>query len=172
MSDTLPDTLPVEPGKRTARLYIIEGPDCAGKTTLCRKMTTDYATSGAVINPGMDTGAQWYFDAMDYSMEHGCVYRIMDRCWLSDAIYSKLKGKTPNITPDDFQRLNDRALELGVKFKMLLPRYGLLLKRYRGRGDDYITEEELRPLWREYNQYVEQPIFTWQPYARTSKRKS
>jgi thymidylate kinase len=145
------------------KLIIIEGPDCAGKSTYIKMIKADLTRKGYKFYSRKAT--QSTTDA-DYSkwlqtVEDNPGIMLMDRCWISDKIYSKIKGTKRNVT-DNYQKyFNDWAVELGAKQIVLLPLLQIILDRYKQRGDDYINEEELRRVYEQYG-YIEPPwsIFT------------
>lgn len=133
-------------------LVIVEGPDCAGKSTYIKNNFNKYEVLKATQSTTYRDYSQWLANILP-----GDLY-VMDRCWESDVIYSWLKHMLPNLTAHDRYKLNLEmfALEqMGVKIRkiLLLPSLETVLSRYDKRGDDYITREELIIVWHKYNAF-------------------
>lgn len=86
-------------------LIIVDGPEKAGKTTLCQAMASYYGYTVRHWGPlgrqvandvafleqlKADVVASWYYDQKI----------IWDRCWASEAVYGKLLGRSSRLSSD------------------------------------------------------------------------
>lgn len=74
---------------------IIEGPDGAGKSTLAKSL------AGALDMNILKMTANGGQSAREYEQKLACDGVIIDRCWVSEQVYSDLFGREPRIDNDD-----------------------------------------------------------------------
>lgn len=62
---------------------------------------------------------------------------IIDRCWVSEQIYSDLFGREPRINHDDAEALTELCEYAGILIIVLLPPLHVVISRLNERGDEY-----------------------------------
>jgi thymidylate kinase len=130
-----------------SKLTIIEGSDCSGKTTFVKEEMQRKPWL-KVYKAEMNWTGAMYANVLFESLERPV---LLERCWLSDLIYSILKRKEPNLSCMEFAWLQANAEQYKVKLMVLRPPLDVLLNRYMSRGDDYIRKEEMSRLENMYS---------------------
>lgn len=110
---------------------IIEGPDCAGKSTLAGKLAN---ALGMNILKMTANGGQ---SVPEYLQKLACDGVIIDRCWVSEQVYSDLFGREPRIDHDDAEALTEFCGLVGIPIIVLLPPLHVIIDRLSERGDEY-----------------------------------
>jgi thymidylate kinase len=138
-------------------VFIIEGPDCAGKTTLANKLAKH--VNGKVIHAtyrfkGRMGLYHWALLRKAVRMaDHSPV--IMDRFWMSEIAY----GNTYRNGPEpgyEWRELNDWAKRLGFSYSFAVPYrwdqfWEFLQKNYHNQEQLYkLDENRLRNVWQIY----------------------
>jgi hypothetical protein len=118
-----------------------------------------------VFKPDKNTKAEWYADIINRSMQKDAPRMVLDRCWHSDAIYSRVKDIKPTIWPNDFDILQEMCVYYRVSYKPLLPCWAEIQIRYKFRGDDYVTMDELEKVYHVYERGPVKSGFLWRPYG-------
>lgn len=110
---------------------IIEGPDGAGKSTLAGKLANalDMNILKMTANGGQSV--------REYKQKLECDGVIIDRCWVSEQIYSDLFGREPRIGNDDAEALTELCGFAGIPIIVLLPPLHVVIGRLNARGDEY-----------------------------------
>lgn len=110
---------------------IIEGPDCAGKSTLAEKLANalDMNILKMTANGGQSVP--------EYLQKLACDGVIIDRCWVSEQIYSDLFKREPRIDNDDAEALTELCGLIGIPIIVLLPPLHVVIDRLNERGDEY-----------------------------------
>lgn len=110
---------------------VIEGPDCAGKSTLAEKLANalDMNILKMTANGGQSVP--------EYLQKLACDGVIIDRCWVSEQIYSDLFGREPRIDNDDAEALTELCGLIGIPIVVLLPPLNVIIDRLSERGDEY-----------------------------------
>ena len=110
---------------------IIEGPDCAGKSTLAEKLANalDMNILKMTANGGQSVP--------EYLQKLTCDGVIIDRCWVSEQIYSDLFKREPRIDNDDAEALTELCGLIGIPIVVLLPPLHIIIDRLSERGDEY-----------------------------------
>lgn len=106
-----------------SRLFIIEGPDCSGKTTLARHMAVQlggtylHASGHPALHAGMVEYHESILSAIEWNMAHdrgGHVF-ILDRFWPSEFVYGR-EFRTHLVDRYPFKEVQDRISKLGGKY--------------------------------------------------------
>lgn len=110
---------------------IIEGPDCAGKSTLAEKLANalDMNILKMTANGGQSVP--------EYLQKLACDGVIIDRCWVSEQIYSDLFEREQRIDHDDAEALTEFCGLVGIPIIVLLPPLHVVIHRLYERGDEY-----------------------------------
>lgn len=133
------------------KLYILEGPDGGGKTTLGKELSA--RLSVPVDNHGPYKGEQqiWkhYFDSMipAYSGERDV---ILDRCWLAEPIYGEVYRDGLNRVEHWQQRILEYvARECSAVIIWCLPPYQKCLDAFNGRREQEMLDstEQLKRVY-------------------------
>lgn len=110
---------------------IIEGPDGAGKSTLAKSL------AGALDMNILKMTANGGQSVPEYLQKLACDGVIIDRCWVSEQIYSDLFGREPRINHDDAEALTELCEHTGIPIIVLLPPLHVVIGRLNERGDEY-----------------------------------
>ena len=110
---------------------IIEGPDGAGKSTLAKALADrlDMNILKMTANGGQSVP--------EYLQKLACDGVIIDRCWVSEQVYSDLFGREPRIDNDDAEALTEFCWIARVPIIVLLPPLHVVIHRLYERGDEY-----------------------------------
>ena len=110
---------------------IIEGPDGAGKSTLAKSLADalDMNILKMTANGGQSVP--------EYLQKLACDGVIIDRCWVSEQVYSDLFGREPRIDNDDAEALTEFCGLAGISIIVLLPPLHVVISRLNERGDEY-----------------------------------
>lgn len=110
---------------------IIEGPDGTGKSTLAKSL------AGALDMNILKMTANGGQSAQEYLRKLACDGVIIDRCWVSEQVYSDLFGREPRIDNDDVEALTEFCGLAGIPIVVLLPPLHVVISRLNERGDEY-----------------------------------
>lgn len=110
---------------------IIEGPDGAGKSTLAKSL------AGALDMNILKMTANGGQSVPEYLQKLACDGVIIDRCWVSEQVYSDLFGREPRIDNDDAEALTEFCGLAGIPIIVLLPPLHVVISRLDERGDEY-----------------------------------
>jgi len=119
-------------------IIIVEGPDCAGKTTVCNllHLITDFPVKHLTQNDPaiLDT----YMNILKESDI------ILDRFYFSEFVYSTVVrcGNT-TLHAEDVMKIKERMSELTCLIIHVTNTKEVLVARARDRGEDYVNEEQL-----------------------------
>lgn len=139
-----------------ARLWILEGPDGGGKSTLADQLAApDGAAAGALAvhcGPFLKAGrglARLYVEAMLPALL-GLRDVVMDRSWLSEPVYAQARRHAPSrLAAADMRMLERVAARCQtVVVRCLPPRAACLAAFKERRPTEYLkSEDELRLVW-------------------------
>lgn len=130
---------------------IIEGPDGAGKSTLAKSLARalDMNILKMTANGGQSVP--------EYLQKLACDGVIIDRCWVSEQIYSDLFGREPRIDNDDAESLTEFCWRAGIPIIVLLPPLHVVISRLNKRGDEYadVVCQNIVEIYKRYQEWAE-----------------
>ena len=130
---------------------IIEGPDGAGKSTLAKSLADrlDMNILKMTANGGQSVP--------EYLQKLACDGVVIDRCWVSEQIYSDLFGREPRIGNDDAEALTESCGLVGIPIIVLLPPLHVVIGRLNARGDEYadVVCPNITEIYRRYEEWAE-----------------
>lgn len=131
---------------------IIEGPDGAGKSTLAKSLADklDMNILKMTANGGQSVPK--------YLQKISCDGVIIDRCWVSEQVYSDLFGREPRIGNDDAEALTELCGHAGIPIIVLLPPFHVVISRLNERGDDYadVVRPNIVKIYKRYQEWAEE----------------
>lgn len=131
---------------------IIEGPDGAGKSTLAKSL------AGALDMNILKMTANGGQSVREYEQKLACDGVIIDRCWVSEQIYSDLFGREPRIDNDDAEALTELCGRVGIPIIVLLPPLHVVISRLNERGDEYadVVCPNITEIYKRYQEWAEE----------------
>lgn len=130
---------------------IIEGPDGAGKSTLAKSLADrlDMNILKMTANGGQSVP--------EYLQKLACDGVVIDRCWVSEQIYSDLFGREPRIGNGDAEALTELCGLVGIPIIVLLPPPHVVIGRLNARGDEYadVVCPNITEIYRRYREWAE-----------------
>ena len=130
---------------------IIEGPDGAGKSTLAEKLANalDMNILKMTANGGQSVP--------EYMQKLACDGVIIDRCWVSEQVYSDLFGREPRISNDDAEALTEFCELALIPIIVLLPPLHVVISRLNKRGDEYadVVCPNIVKIYKRYQEWAE-----------------
>ena len=130
---------------------IIEGPDGAGKSTLAKSLAgaLDMNILKMTANGGQSTS--------EYMQKLACDGVIIDRCWVSEQVYSDLFGREPRISNDDAEALTEFCEFALIPIIVLLPPLHVVIGRLNERGDEYadVVCPNIVEIYKRYQEWAE-----------------
>lgn len=131
---------------------IIEGPDGAGKSTLAKSL------AGALDMNILKMTANGGQSVPEYLQKLACDGVIIDRCWVSEQIYSDLFGREPRIDHNDAEALTELCEHTGIPIIVLLPPLHVVIGRLNERGDEYadVVCPNIVKIYARYQEWAEE----------------
>ena len=130
---------------------IIEGPDGAGKSTLAKSLADrlDMNILKMTANGGQSVP--------EYMQKLACDGVVIDRCWVSEQIYSDLFGREPRIDDDNAESLTEFCKFARIPIIVLLPPLHVVIGRLNERGDEYadVVCPNITEIYRRYQEWAE-----------------
>ena len=128
---------------------ILEGPDCAGKSTMAKELAERLR---------LDIIKSTYYGPKTsdaYRERLACQDVVIDRCWISEVIYSKYFGYDPDV--DDFtdRMLCDVCVKRNIPIVVMLPPIDVIIQRMMDRGDDFysVVSPNVQAIYKDYEDY-------------------
>lgn len=130
---------------------IIEGPDGAGKSTLAKSL------AGALDMNILKMTANGGQSVPEYLQKLACDGVIIDRCWVSEQVYSDLFDREPRIDNDDAEALTEFCGLAGILIIVLLPPLHVVISRLNERGDEYadVVGPNIVEIYKRYREWAE-----------------
>lgn len=130
---------------------IIEGPDGAGKSTLAKSL------AGALDMNILKMTANGGQSVQGYLQKLACDGVIIDRCWVSEQVYSDLFGREPRIGDGDADALTALCGCIGIPIIVLLPPLHVVTSRLDARGDEYadVVCPNIAEIYKRYREWAE-----------------
>ena len=128
---------------------ILEGPDCAGKSTMAKELAERLRLD---IIKSTCYGPNTYDD---YVTRLACDHVVIDRCWISELIYAKYFGRNPMIHPNTCKNLTDFCTYCHIPIIVMLPPIDVIIQRMSVRGDDFYStvSPNIKSIYRDYEDY-------------------
>lgn len=130
---------------------IIEGPDGAGKSTLAKSLADrlDMNILKMTANGGQSP--------LEYMQKLECDGVIIDRCWVSEQVYSDLFGREPRIDVDEAEALTEFCALAGIPIIVLLPPLHVVIGRLNSRGDEFadVVCPNIVEIYKRYREWAE-----------------
>lgn len=131
---------------------IIEGPDGAGKSTLAKSLADrlDMNILKMTANGGQSV--------LEYVQKLACDGVIIDRCWVSEQLYSDLFGREPRIDNDDAEELTKFCGLARIPIVVLLPPLHVVISRLNERCDEYadVVCPNIVEIYKRYKEWAEE----------------
>ena len=128
---------------------ILEGPDCAGKSTMAKELAERL---------GLDIIKSTYYgpktsDAYIDRLE--CQDMVIDRCWISEVIYSKYFGHDPGVDEYTDRILCDICVRQNIPIVVMIPPIDVIIQRMMDRGDDFysVVSPNVHAIYKDYEDY-------------------
>lgn len=130
---------------------IIEGPDGAGKSTLAKSL------AGALDMNILKMTANGGQSVPEYLQKLACDGVIIDRCWVSEQVYSDLFKREPRIDNVDAESLTELCGFAGIPIIVLLPPLHIVIGRLNERGDEYadVVCPNIVEIYKRYQEWAE-----------------
>lgn len=131
---------------------IIEGPDGAGKSTLAKSLADrlDMNILKMTANGGQSV--------LEYVQKLACDGVIIDRCWVSEQLYSDLFGRESRIDNGDAEELTKFCALARIPIIVLLPPLHVVISRLNERGDEHadVVCPNIVEIYKRYQEWAEE----------------
>lgn len=141
----------------TTVLIILEGPDCAGKTTLAHEIehklkTMDPGATVMMLHRGPPSGHpldEYVAPLLGYRPGDGH-HIICDRWHLGEVVYPRVIGRKTELTTGVLNYVRLFLQARGALTVIVNPGVDVVMSRYRARGDRMLTDDQVRAATVEY----------------------
>lgn len=123
-------------------IYILEGPDGGGKTTLAERLSSMTRVNIAHFSYPKDNDevAKMFVMYQDFIKSSGNI--IIDRCWYSDMCYGPIMRDGATITYPQMYQLERLAANKGAMIIYCTDTKAALWSRATERGEEYMTSRD------------------------------
>lgn len=147
-------------------MIILEGPDNAGKSTIAKKIEKDLNKKGVITKiKHFDTPDETFDFYDDYLKEmEGNEFKIFDRFFYSELVYSELLGREARISKSTIRTIEDKILEKNGIIYFVNPGIETLKNRLIKNGDEIMKENLLSDAIKIYKSVLAQssvPVFNY-----------
>ena len=158
------------------KLFVVEGPDGAGKTTLIKQLEEALSWHTEVVHHGP------YLDRSDVQLRniyHNSFVRtmgerkhnvILDRSWVSEVMYGTVVRDGSRISNADIKRFELHMRNVGGAYIMCMPPVETCLANYAARKEmEYLeNEESLRTIYGLYDTFKTDQKMFYHDYTKSS----
>ena len=137
-------------------IIIIDGPDLSGKTTAINIISKHFNSGFVLKNSFKPKNKQsssaiysQYWNIFNMVVDQDMLV-ILDRSFPSQAVYSYMRG-TDEMSHKEILALDKWCTDIGVLYIYLDTPLEVLKERFKERGDEHITEDQLEALKIRYN---------------------
>ena len=128
---------------------ILEGPDCAGKSTMAKELAERLK---------LDIIKSTYYGPKNigaYRERLACQDVVIDRCWISEVIYSKYFAHHSKIDDITDRRLCGICVNRNIPIVVMLPPIDVIIQRMMDRGDDFysVVSPNVHAIYKDYEDY-------------------
>lgn len=122
-------------------LFIIEGADGSGKTSLAEMLSkqTGYPIIHRSQPKDEEEKARMFDEYLRLASSNK--HAILDRCWYSEMVYGPVMRGTSVLSYPDMYRLETAAKKHGAIIIYCTDKIETLWKRCQSRGEDYIVDK-------------------------------
>ena len=128
---------------------ILEGPDCAGKSTMAKELAERLK---------LDIIKSTYYGPKNISAYRdrlACQDVVIDRCWISEVIYSKYFVHHSEVDDLTDRMLCDICVKKNIPIVVMLPPIDVIIQRMMERGDDFysVVSPNVNSIYQDYVDY-------------------
>lgn len=137
-------------------LIILEGPDCAGKSTLASDIKRRIWSRGDGVDifhrgpPTRHPLDEYVTPLLEY--RPGRPHIICDRWHLGELVYPQILGRPTRMDPAVTWYIEMFLRSRGASITVLRPPFDELMVRYAVRGDRFIATDQMMAVWEAFNQ--------------------
>jgi len=137
-------------------ILIIEGPDLSGKSTAIEKISKHFKTGFLLKNlykPDTkedDVVIVQYWRMMNMALSFKDSLFIFDRFYQSQQVYSVLRGGG-EMGRNELLEIEEFLIPHDVYYVQLSCPFTELSERYKKRGDEHVSLQQLKKIWRRYD---------------------
>lgn len=152
------------------KIIIVDGVDCSGKSTLIERISKDkrFRNSLLIKNNYRPSGEETIpqikenYIQMRMMLQNlsGFEYVIIDRWYMSEMIYGKLRGYEPfeddwyKTFEESIQDLKEMKVFESIIYIHMCPSLTTIYERFDSRGDEHINREQIEDLWSRYIKFT------------------
>jgi thymidylate kinase len=135
-------------------MFIIEGPDCAGKSTLCSLLSLVLKLDVIHLDSKSDNSYEAYKKRINDMIKTPVIY---DRFFFSEAVYSQILHRERAFSDSEYTLLQRKLLNSNVQTIHCTSSDHTLLKRAEERGETFVTPQQLLSIstafWRHFEDF-------------------
>ena len=158
------------------KLFVVEGPDGAGKTTLIKQLSEALSWNTEVIHHGpyLDKNdvqlRNIYLNSFVRDIEERNHNVILDRSWVSEVMYGTVVRDGSRINNANITMFEAHMRRLGGSYIMCMPPVETCLDNYRARKEiEYLeNEESLRTIYGLYDTFETKAQMFYHDYTTSS----
>lgn len=121
-------------------MIIVEGPDCAGKSTLCSLLSAVLKLDIIHLSNKSDNSYKAYLQRIEDMAKKPVIY---DRFFFSEAVYSQILKRERAFSDSEYVDLKNKLHDNAIQVIHCTREDSILLERYKTRGEDFVTRSEL-----------------------------